>query len=128
MTETREIHNALARLSCIEDSRFHYDPTGQIYGEGEIHYLVEVRGLFLMVWENGNTKTMIVNPLTHFDLDELGELGAEEAWTVLRVPALLEECIQFHEMSESELVDAYRRMEEWSPKTDKSGVLQVLEA
>lgn len=54
---------------------------------------------------------MIVNPITRFGLDELEELGAESAWTVLHVPAELSESIQFREIGDAELIDVYRRME-----------------
>jgi len=107
MSESRVIHNALLRLSCIGGTQFHYDPTGQVFGDGEIHYLAEFGGMYFLVWEDSATNEMVVNPITRFELDELGELGAEEAWTVLRVPDGLDEGIQFREIEESELVDAY---------------------
>jgi hypothetical protein len=102
----------LSRLSCIGRMRFYYDPVGQVFGDGAIHYLVEVSGLYFLAWEDNDTRTMIVNPITRFDLDELGELGGEEAWMVLHVPATLAEGIQFREIDDAELVDAYLRMEE----------------
>lgn len=107
----KEIRDALARLSCIGRKKFHYDPAGQVFGAGEIHYLVEVSGLFFLAWEDADTGMMIVNPITRFGLDELEELGAEEAWTVLHVPLGLSEGIQFREISSAELIDVYRRME-----------------
>ncbi|MYN11391.1 hypothetical protein [Pseudoduganella aquatica] len=70
-----------------------------------------MNGLFLVAWEDNATEMMIVNPITRFGLDELAELGAEEAWTVLREPDALADGIQFREIDEGELVDAYRWME-----------------
>lgn len=55
MKEISEIRDALLRLSCIGRTRFHYDPAGQVFGDGEIHYLVEVTGLFFMAWEDNAT-------------------------------------------------------------------------
>lgn len=105
------IRNALARLSCIGRKQFHYDPAGQVSGDGEIHYLVEVSGLFFLAWDDTETRMMIVNPITRFGLDELEELGKEEGWTVLHVPLELSEGIQFREISGAELIDVFRRME-----------------
>lgn len=111
MKELREICNAMLRLSCIGRTRFHYDPAGQVFGDGAIHYLVEVGDLFFIAWEDNDSKTMIVNPITRFDLEELADLGDEDAWTVLHVPAGLAEGIQFREIDNAELNEAYRRME-----------------
>lgn len=111
MMDKREIREAILRLSCIERMQFHYDLAGEVSGDGPIHYLLEVGDLFFMAWENNITGNMIVNPITRFRLDELGELGAEEAWTVLRVPADLMEGIQFREIDDVELSKAYFRME-----------------
>lgn len=63
-----------------------YDPGGDIFGDGPIHYLVEVGYLVSMAWESNDSGLMVVNPITRFDLDGLDELGAEEAWTILRMP------------------------------------------
>jgi len=104
------IRDALARLSCIGCKQFHYDPAGQVIGDGEIHYLLEVSGLFFLAWEDTDAGMMIVNPITRFGLDELVELGAEEAWMVVHVPLRLSEGIQFREISVAELIDTYRRM------------------
>lgn len=111
MSEISEIGDALLRLACIGRTRFHYDSAGQVFGDGEIHYLVEVTGLFFVAWEQRDTRVMIVNPITRFSLDELEELGAEEAWTVLRVPAELSTGIQFREIDNAELIDVYHQME-----------------
>lgn len=116
MTEIRKIHNAMLRLSCIGRTQFQYDPANQIFGDGEVHYLVEVAGLFFIGWEDNHTRAMIVNPITRFDLDELVELGMEEAWMVLNVPAELDEGIQFREIDDSELIAAYRQMELRTPE------------
>ena len=51
-----------------------------------------------------------MNPITRFKLDELDELGADEAWTVLRVPTKQTESIQFREIDEVELSEVYCRM------------------
>lgn len=110
MNERREIRDAMLRLSCIARTHYHYDPTGQTIGEGPIHYLVELSGLFFIAWENNDTGAMVVNPITRFSLDELDELGAAEAWTVLRVPADVAEGIQFREIDNAELSEAYRQM------------------
>jgi hypothetical protein len=67
--------------------------------------------VLFIAWEDNDTGAMIVNPIIRFSLDELEELGAEEAWTVLYVPAELSEGIQFREMGDAELVDVYQRME-----------------
>jgi hypothetical protein len=110
MKEITEIRDALMRLSCIGDVLFHYDPSGQVFGDGEIHYLVEIIGRFFMAWESSDTRMMIVNPITRFNLDELEELGAEEAWTVLHVPAELSNGIRFRDIDIVELKDVYCRM------------------
>jgi len=96
---------------CIGRRQFHYDSAGQVFSDGEIHSLIEVSGVFFIAWEENDTGTMIVNPIIRFSLDELEELGAEEAWTVLYAPAELSKGIQFREMGDAELVDVYHRME-----------------
>lgn len=111
MKERTEIRDALLRLSCVGRREFHYDAAAQVLSDGEIHYLIEVSGMFFIAWEDNYTGAMIVNSILRFSLDELEELGAEEAWTVLHVPAELSEGIQFREMGDTELVDAYHRME-----------------
>jgi hypothetical protein len=67
-----------------------------------------------MAWENKNTEEMIVNPITRLGLEELGQLGAEELWTVLHVPADLTVAIQFREIDFDQLIATYRRMEKWA--------------
>lgn len=114
MTEIKEIHNALQRLSCIGSKQFQFDQYGQIFGNGEIHYLVEVRGLFFVAWEDHDEKKMIVNPITRFELDELIEVGIEEAWMVVSVPAELHEGIQFNEIDSQQLIESYHVTEEWA--------------
>jgi uncharacterized protein YbdZ (MbtH family) len=111
MLEVREIRDAMLRLSCIGRTQYYYDPAGQVFGDGPIHYLVEVDGMLFMAWENNEIGNMIVNPITRFDLNELEELGAEEGWTVLRVPTGRAECIQFLEINKATLREAYYRME-----------------
>ena len=111
MKEGIEIRDVLLRLSCIGSQQFHYDPAGQVLSDGEIHYLIEVSGVFFIAWEDNDTGTMIVNPIIRFSLDELEELGAEEAWTVLCVPADLSAGIHFREMGAAELADVYHRVE-----------------
>lgn len=64
-----------------------------------------------MAWENSDTKIILVNPITRYGLDELSELGAEEAWTVLYVPQELSQGVQFREIDDAELCDVYSRME-----------------
>jgi hypothetical protein len=108
MKEIKEIHDALSRLSCIGRTRFYFDPAGQVIGDGEIHYLVEVTGRFFVAWRDNDTRMMIMNPITRFSLDELEELGSEKAWMVLHMPTALPEGIQFREIGDAELVDAYR--------------------
>lgn len=110
MDEMREIRDAMLRLSCIARTQYQYDPAGQIIGEGPIHYLVEVSSVFLIAWENKGTGAIVVNPITRFGFDELDELGAAEAWTVLRVPADVAEGIHFREIDNAELSEAYRQM------------------
>lgn len=111
MPQTQEIREAMLRLSSIELKPYQYDPTGQVFGFGLIHYLIEIGKLFFIAWENNDTGSIIVNPITRFDLDELEELGSYETWTVLHVPATLSEGIQFREIENSELNIAYRRSE-----------------
>lgn len=77
-TKVCEIRGALSRLSCIEQMPCCYDPTSEIFGEGPIHYLVEVDDQYFIAWGNDETKTIIVNPIKRFSLDELEELSAEE--------------------------------------------------
>jgi len=125
MNEMGEIREALSRLSCIGRAQFYYDPVGQVFGEGEIHYLVEVSGLYFLAWEDNDTRTMIVNPITRFDLNELQELGAEEAWVVLHVPITLAEAIRFREIDDADLVGAYLRMEAHALKKASAPVLQT---
>jgi hypothetical protein len=110
MNEIRRIRNALQRLSCIARLPFQYDPVGQIVGAGPIHFLLEFNDLFFIAWEDSGSGTVVVNPLTRFDLDELSELGAMEAWTVLRVPKNLGEAVQFREIDNVELSEAYCQM------------------
>lgn len=114
MSGVREIHRALMRLACIGRAQFAFDPGGQVFGDGEIHYLLEVSGMYFLAWKDSDTKVMMINPITRFDLDELEELGADEAWTVLNVPASLEEGIQFRKIDSAELVGMYRRMQKIS--------------
>ena len=111
MIETMEIRDAMWRLSCIERAQYHYDPAGDVYGDGPIQYLVEVGDLVFVSWVNNDSGSVIVNPITRFSLDELDELGAYEPWTVLQVPASLAERINFREIDAAELADMYRRME-----------------
>jgi len=111
MKELRKIRDAMLRLSCIGRTQFHYDPAGEVFGDGAIHYLVEVGGLFFIAWEDNDTNTMIVNPIMRFDLEELADMGDEDAWTVLLVPAGMAESIQFRVIDNAELIEAYRRME-----------------
>lgn len=111
MTETKEMREAMLRLSSIGRMQYHYDAVGRVSGEGEIHYLVEVSNLFFLAWEDNNSGTMVLNPITRFGLDELEELGTEEPWTVLCVPETLAEGIQFREIGGDELSKAYHQME-----------------
>jgi len=110
MREVQAIREAMLRLSCIERIPCQYDPAGQIVGEGPIHYLVELGNLLFIAWENNDTGAMVVNPITRFELDELDELGAAEAWTVVRVPTDLAEVIQFRVIDNVELNEVYRQM------------------
>lgn len=111
MPQTAEIREAMLRLSSIELKHYCYDPTGQVHGDGPIQYLLEIGQLLFIAWENNDTGSIIINPITRFNLDELEELGSFEMWTVLRVPATLSECIQFREIENSELNKAYRSNE-----------------
>lgn len=111
MTEMMEIRDAMWRLSCIERTQYHYDPAGDVYGDGPIQYLVEVGDLFFVAWVNNDSGAVIVNPITRFSLDELDELGADEPWTVLHVPSTMSERIDFREIDAAELAEAYHRME-----------------
>lgn len=110
MLEMQAIREVMLRLSCIGRIPCQYDQAGEIVGEGPIHYLVELGNLFFIAWENNDTRAMVVNPITCFGLDELDELGAAEAWTVMRVPTDLAEAIQFREIDNVELNEAYRQM------------------
>jgi hypothetical protein len=110
MKEMQEIREAMLRLSCIECIPCQYDPVGQEVGEGPIHYLIELSNLFFIAWENSETGTMVINPITRFDLDELDELGAIEAWTILRLPNDPLKGIQFREIDNVELSKAYSQM------------------
>ncbi len=112
MIQTTEIREAMLRLSSIGLKRYEYDHTGQIFGNGPIHYLVEVSDLLFIAWENSDTCSMIVNPITRFSLDELEEVGSLEAWTVLRVPATLADGIQFREIGNTELNAAYKALKD----------------
>jgi hypothetical protein len=108
MMETREIQDAMRRLSRIARTVYQFDSAGLIFGDGPMHYLVELGDSLFMAWENNETGTMIVNPITRFELEELEEMGAP--WTVLRVTAELTEGIQFRTVDDIELSAAYHRM------------------
>ena len=117
MIEVKTIRAAMLRLTSIEQMEFRYDSEGQIFGDGEIHFLVEVGGQFFLAWEDNETQTMIVNPITRFELDALVELGSVEAWTVLCVPPTVAEGIQFREIDNAELNEVYSRMTETANAT-----------
>ncbi|RFP24193.1 hypothetical protein D0T25_03955 [Duganella sp. BJB488] len=110
MMETREIRAAILRLSSIEQIPYHYDPAGEVFGDGPIHFLVEVGDQLFVAWGDNETRTIVVNPILRFELHELEELGFEEAWTVVRVPATVTEGIQFREIDNAELSTSYLRM------------------
>lgn len=110
MNEARTIQAAMQRLSSLAQAECLYDPLGDIFGDGPIHYLVEVGCHFFVAWKANDTGAMIVNPVTRFDLGSLEELGLDEAWTVLRVPDALTDGIHFREISIAELADVYHKM------------------
>lgn len=110
MVEIKEIRDAMRRLSCIGCTSYRYDPSGRAFGNGPIHYLVEVSDMTFLAWEDSETGTIVANPITRFDLAELDELGAAEMWTVLHVPAVLTDGIRFREIDGAELREAYHRM------------------
>lgn len=111
MIETNEIRSAMWRLSCIERTPYQYDAAGVVFGSGPIHYLIELGDKFFLAWQNDQSGTVIVNPITRYGLEELDELGAYEPWTVLNVPAALDQGIRFREIDAAELAKAYRKME-----------------
>ena len=111
MPRIAEIRDAMLRLSSIELKQCQYDPTGQIFGDGPINYLVEIGNQLFIAWENNATGEVIVNPITRFDLDELEELGSYEIWTVISVPATAGEGAHFRQIENSELNTAYRLSE-----------------
>lgn len=111
INNSTRIEGAIARLSKDNELQFHYDPVGQIHGDGPIHFLVEIDELLFIAWEDTYSKTMIVNPVTRFDLEELDEVGANDVWSLVRLPHSSSDCIQFGEMSNSELSIAYKHME-----------------
>jgi len=106
-----EIRQAMLRLSSIALKQFQYDPTGQEFGDGPIHYLVEIDNLLFIAWEDNDTGMIVINPITCFDLDELEELGSYEMWTVIHLSTILNESVQFREIENSELNFAYKRSE-----------------
>lgn len=110
MKEMKKLREILLRLSCIGRLPYQYDPAGQIVGEGPIHYLVEFGNLFFIAWENSNSGTIVINPITRFGLDELDELGAAEPWTVVHVPENQAKSVQFREIDNTELSNAYCQM------------------
>jgi hypothetical protein len=112
MTETKEIRDALMRMADIVNMRYCYDPTGDVNGEGPIHFLVEIGDLTLIAWEDHCTEAMIINPITRFEFSELHELGAEEPWTLIRLPSKLNENVQFQEIDNFDLGNAYQGMRE----------------
>ena len=112
MTETRMILDAMRRLTRIGQVRYEYDPAGVISGEGPMLYLVELADLLFTAWENQETGTIIVNPITRWDLFELvEELDGPCPWTVLRVPVELTEGIQFREVDAAVVEAVYHQME-----------------
>ena len=56
------------------------------------------------------SQVILAQGVTRFTLDELEELGSLEAWTVLHVPAKLDERIQFREIGSAELNVAYQTL------------------
>jgi hypothetical protein len=41
MTETKTIRTAMLRLSSIMEMHYHYDPLGEIFGDGPIHFFAK---------------------------------------------------------------------------------------
>lgn len=111
MPKKAEIREAMHRLSSVALKQCTYDRMGQIFGNGPIHYLVEIGNLFFIAWENNDTGTLIINPITRFNLDELEELGAAEIWKVMCVPTTLNKDIEVREIENKYLEAAYRRSE-----------------
>ncbi|MCG2585826.1 hypothetical protein [Massilia sp. TS11] len=107
------IREAMLRLSRVTRTDFYYDPAGTVFGDGPIHYLIEVDGLNFMAWEHNQGGNMIVTPISYYELDELQELGTDEPWTVLSVPRDLTEGVQFREIDSVELSAAYYRTAGW---------------
>ena len=110
MIEMNMMLAAMVRLSSMQQKRYRYDALGEVGGEGPIHFVIEVDEQFFLAWEDNDTRTMIVNPITRFGLAELDELGATELWTVLHVPKTLTDGIHFREIDGPALSEAYGRM------------------
>jgi hypothetical protein len=112
MSEIQRMREAMLRLTSFRDIQYQYDPANTVFGDGPIHFLVEVEDKFFVAWENNDTGVMIINPITRFDLDELEDLGFEEPWTLLRLPATVPEGLQLLKCDKARLSDVYHRMEQ----------------
>jgi len=125
MKEARQIHNAMYRLADVVQMPHEYDGLGLIPVEGPMPYLIELGDQFYTAVEDIGTGAVIVNPITRFDLDELCEVGALDAWLVMHVPDEITERIQYRNIGEAELVRVYQRME---GRTIAASTLPVMQA
>lgn len=71
-----EIRQAMLRLSSIALKQFQYDPTGQAFGDGPIHYLVEIDNLLFIAWEDNDTGMIVINPIIALTWTSLKNWGA----------------------------------------------------
>lgn len=104
------IEKAMMRLTAIDGTEFWYDPAGDVFGNGPILYLLQIDHLTLIAWSNDITKTVIVNPITRFKLEDLLELGNAEKWAILYIPPKRTTCIGFVEIDELAIINAYKHM------------------
>lgn len=107
--EERDVRYVLHRLSEFAQIPYQFDPTGVTFGDGPVHHLIELGHLLFIAWEDNETSSIIVNPITRFMLTDLEEMGFP--WNVLLVPTDCSERIQCRIVGETEFSSVYRSME-----------------
>lgn len=105
------IRSAMHRLNHIVTTPHYFDQEAVTRGAGVIHYMVELGDQLCLAWEDEDTGTMIVSPIVCWALDNMLEaMGAP--WPVLCLPDTSGKQIDFRELGNADVIEAYRRMEE----------------